>query len=157
MIGPLRPEPEARPIGAPQSSALRLLLRHRQAFVPPDGIHAIFPHLPAFALEHPCHRAVPIAPILLREGENPLAQPLLTRVSLGPVPIGGLDLADRPTRPAFRDVEHGHGMPHRLAPAGRAQKFPEATSFRIERSRAWSATIRLRRRFSCSSPFSRLA
>lgn len=157
MIGPLRPEPEARPIGAPQLSTLRLLLRHRQAFVPPDGIHAIFPHLPAFALEHPCHRAVPIAPILLREGKNPLAQPLLTRVSLGPVPIGGLDLADRPTRPAFRDVEHGHGMPHRLAPAGRAQKFPEATSFRIERSRAWSATIRLRRRFSCSTPFSRLA
>jgi hypothetical protein len=54
-------------------------------------------------------------------------------------------------------MEHGDGVPHGLALAGRAQKFPEATFLRIERSHAWSATIRLSRRFSCSNPFSRLA
>ena len=32
----------------------------------------------------------------------------------------GPDLADRPTRPALRHMEHGDGVPHGLAPAGRA-------------------------------------
>ena len=68
-----------------------------------------------------------------------------------------LALKERPTRSTLGHMEHGDSVPHGLALAGRAQKFPEATSLRIERSSAWSATIRLRRRFSCSSPFSRLA
>jgi hypothetical protein len=39
----------------------------------------------------------------------------------------------------------------------RAQKFPEATSFKIDRSSAWFATIRLRRSFSGSRVLRRLA
>lgn len=157
MMAVRGPQPEARPIGAPESSALRLFRWHFEAFVSPNCVHAIFAHVPALASQEIRHGSVARPPVLLGQGDDPLAQPLLTRVLLGPVPIGGPDLADRLTRPAFRNVEHRHSMPHRFAPAGRAQKFPAATSFRIERSSAWSATIRLRRRFSCSSPFSRLA
>jgi hypothetical protein len=67
------------------------------------------------------------------------------------------DLDDRPTRSMLGHLEHRDGVPHGFAPAGRAEKFPEATFFKMDRSSTWSATIRLRRKFSCSRPFSRLA
>ena len=48
-------------------------------------------------------------------------------------------------------------MVNSLATTGRAQKFPSATSFSIWLSNVRSATALLRRPFSASSSFKRLA
>lgn len=125
--------------------------------MPPQRVHAIFAYIPSLEPQEIRYRAVAIPPVRLRQRDDPLAQLLLPRVQPWPVPIGGPELADRPTRATLRHGEHRHDMPHGFAAAGRAQQVPEATSLRIERSTAWSATIRLRRRFSCSKAFRRLA
>jgi len=114
------PEPEARPISAPQSGSLRLLVRHLEAFVPPNRIHAILSHVPALASQEIRHRTVAVPPILLGEGDDPLAQPRSLVIRLRHVPRGGPDLADRPTRSTLGHLEHRDGVPHGFAPAGRA-------------------------------------
>ena len=63
-------------------------------------------------------------------------------------------LAQHATRPPLGDEPDSV---HRLSASGRAQKFPEATSLRIELSSAWSATNFFSRVFSRSSSFRRLA
>ena len=57
--------------------------------------------------------------------------------------------------PTRADIEHAADMVHRAPSRGRARNSPLATSLRIEMSRAWSATTRLRRVFSASSSLSR--
>jgi len=47
VIGPLRPQPDARAVVQPKAPALGLFLRHFQPFPPPDAIHALDAHLPA--------------------------------------------------------------------------------------------------------------
>ena len=157
MIGPLGPEPNARSIGAPQACSVGLLRGHLEPLVSPQCMHAIFADVPALRPQEICHRAVPIPPVRRRQCDNPLAHPLLVWGQPWPIPIGGPELADRPTRPTLGHVEHGDAIPHGFAAAGRAQKFPEATSVRIERATAWSATIRLSRRCAGSKAFRRLA
>jgi len=115
-----RPQSEARPIGTPESGPLRLLRGHLEAFFTPDRIHAISPHLPTLASDEIRHRAGAIPPILLRQRDDALAQPLVIGIGLRHVPIGGPELADCPTRPALRDTEHGDDVRHGFAPAGRA-------------------------------------
>jgi len=88
--------------------------------VPPNCVYAIFPHVPALVSQEIRHRSVAIPPVRLRERDDPLAQPLLTRVQPWPVPIGGPDLADRPTRSTLGHLEHRDGVPHGFALAGRA-------------------------------------
>jgi len=145
MIGPLWPQPAARSVGPPESGALGLRRRHVESLLSPDGLHAILPHVPALAGSQPSHGALAIPPVLFRQRDDSLPHPLLTRVQLGHVPIAGPDLADRPTRSTLRHVQHRHRMPHCVASAGRAQQCPAAISFTIDRSRAWSATMRVSR------------
>jgi hypothetical protein len=114
------PQLEARPIGAPEPGSRGLLLRHVEAFLPPDRLHAILPHVPPLLPHQIRDRAIPIPPLLLGERDDPFAHRLLTRVPPWPIPIGGPKLADRPTRSPLGHVEHGDGMPHGFAPAGRA-------------------------------------
>ena len=114
------PEPEARPISAPPSGSRRLLVRHLEAFVPPDRLPGICSHVPALASYEIRHRTGAVPPILLREGDDPLAQPRSLVIRLRHVPRGGPDLADRPTRSTLGHLEHRDGVPHGFAPAGRA-------------------------------------
>lgn len=152
-----RLQPEACPLGPPESGSLRLLRGHWEAFFTPNRIHASFPHIPPRASYEIRHRAVAVPPVRVGQGEESLAQPLAIGMRLRPVPRGGPELADCPTRPAVRHTEHRDGALHGFAPAGWAEKCPAATSFTLDRSSAGSATICLRRRCSGSSPFSRLA
>jgi hypothetical protein len=114
------PQPETRPIGVPASRSLRLLRGHFEALLSPDRIHAIFPHVPALAPQEIRHRAVAIPPVLLGQGDEPLAQPLSILIRPRHVPRGGPDLADRPTRSTLGHLEHRDGVLHGFAPAGRA-------------------------------------
>ena len=58
-------------------------------------------------------------------------------------------------RPSLGTGQHLADVPDRLTPTRRAQKFPREASFRIEMSRAWSATRLFNRWFSRSSSFRR--
>ena len=120
MIASGGPQPEARPVGAPEPGSLRLLLRHLEPFVSPDRIHAICAHVPALLSHEIRDRPVPIPPVLLGERNDPPTHLLLTRVQPWPVPIGGPELADRPARSTLRHVEHGDGVSHSFPSAGRA-------------------------------------
>jgi hypothetical protein len=115
-----RPQPEARPLGPPESGSLRLLRGHLEAFFTPNRIHASSPHIPTLASYEIRHRAGAIPPVRFGQGEDSLAQPLAIGMRLRHVPRGGPELADCPTRPALRHTEHGDGVLHGFAPAGRA-------------------------------------
>ena len=69
----------------------------------------------------------------------------------------GSTVPNHATGPAFRHGQDGHYLLDRFPPSGRAQKFPDATSFKMLLSRERSATSRFSRTFSCSKPFNRLA
>jgi len=49
------------------------------------------------------------------------------------IAIAGSKLTDRPARSALGDVQHRHRVTHGLSLPRRAQKFPDATSFKIDR------------------------
>ena len=157
MVTMGRPQTDTGAIGAPEPGPLGLFGRHVEAFVSPDGLHAILPHVPALLLSEPRHCARAIPPILVGEGDDPLAHPCLTRVRLRPGSITRSDLPDGPTRPTLGDLQHGDRLPHRLAPTGRAQQCPAATSLSMLLSSDRSATSRFSRACSCSTLFSRFA
>jgi hypothetical protein len=115
-----RPQPEARPLGPPESGSLRLLRGHLEAFFTPNRIHASSPHIPPLASYEIRHRAVAIPPVRFGQCDDPLAQLLSKRIGPWHLSRGGPDLADCPTRPALRHTERGDGMLHGFAPAGRA-------------------------------------
>ena len=66
-------------------------------------------------------------------------------------------LAQHSAGPPLGDAQPVADHGHRLPASGRAQKFPEATSLRIELSSAWSATNFFSRVFLRSSSLRRLA
>jgi hypothetical protein len=72
-----RPQPEARP---PKSGSLGRLRGHGEAFLPPDRLHAIVPHVPALESQQIRPRSVAIPPVLLRVRKDSLAQPLSKRI-----------------------------------------------------------------------------
>ncbi len=72
-------------------------------------------------------------------------------------PLGRSRLPQDSTSPALRNSQPLLDVSYGLAPPCRAQKFPEATSFRIALSNAWSATSLFSRAFSFSSSFRRFA
>ena len=115
-----RPQPEARPLGPPESGSLRLLRGHWEAFFTPNRIHASSPHIPPLASYEIRHRAVAIPPVLLGQREDPLAQPRSIVIRPRRVPRGGSDLADRPTRSTLGHLAHRDGVLHGFALAGRA-------------------------------------
>jgi len=72
-------------------------------------------------------------------------------------PLRGARLTKSPASSSLGHAQLLLDVSDGLPSASRAQKFPLATSLRIERPRAWSATIFFRRPFSFSSSRSRLA
>jgi hypothetical protein len=115
-----RPQPEARPLGPPESGSLRLLRGHLEAFFTPNRIHASSPHIPPRASYEIRHRAVAVPPVRFGQGEESLAQPRAIGMRLRPVPRGGPELADCPTRSTLGHLEHRDGVLHGFAPAGRS-------------------------------------
>ncbi len=66
VIGPdvtlvQRPEPDARAIAQPQPAPFRLPSRHLEPLLPPDPLHALVVHSPAFDAQHVRDLAIPVA------------------------------------------------------------------------------------------------
>ena len=85
----LGPSPDDRAIGQPEPAALRLFLRHLQAFLAPEPFYPLVVHAPAFALEQAGDAAVAVAPEARGQRHDPREQrPLVGRL-LGDVALGG--------------------------------------------------------------------
>ena len=114
-------------------------------------------HAPALPAQQPRDPPIAIPPRRRRQRDHAGHQPWLVLRHHHPMPGRWPCMAQHPARPPRRDTQPVLYLHHRLAPPGRAQKCPEATSFKMALSRAWSATSCFRRVFSCSSAFSRFA
>ena len=157
MIRSFRPQAKARSIVQPQPSTRPLFLRYFQPLATPNALYPIFAHLPAITLQQRRNSPVAVATVLTgqrndRFGECIFVDPLDRGIALCPSPL--------PQQPAGMALAHFvlfARMLHRTTPPLRAQKIPEATSFRICFSRDNSATKRFNFAFSRSSSFIRFA
>lgn len=125
LIGPLEPEPEARSIGAPQSSAFWLCLRHLQAFVPPDGIHTIFLHRPPLPVSPPGNRSIAVSPVFLGERNHAVPKRVVLGIRLWTIPLSCSELPHAPAGAAFRDLKHAHGVRHGPRLLAGLRSFPQ--------------------------------
>ena len=162
VVGPdvvraLRPAPRAGSIGRPKPPPARGFPGHPQPFLPPEPLHPLVVHPPAFGPQQRRDAPVAVAPEAAGKGDDPGDQSRLVRGHLHGVPLRAARLGEGPAGPTLRDGHDGSHVHDRLPPARRAQKFPEDTSFKMALSRAWSATSRLRRAFSRSSSLRRFA
>ena len=148
VIRTLRSQSHARPVVQPQPPAGPLLLRYLQPLAAPDALYPIFAYVPAITLQQRRNSSVSVATIFTGQGNDRFRQrlfvDLLDRgIALCPSPL--------PQQPAGMSLAHFvlfARMLHRTTPPLRAQKFPEATSFRICFSRGNSATKRFNFAFS---------
>jgi hypothetical protein len=157
VIRPLWPQPHARSIVQPQPRSRPLFLRHFEPFTTPDALHPIFAYVPASTLQQRRNSPVAVATVFTgqcndRFGQRFFVDPRDRGIALCPSPL--------PQQPAGMSLAYFvffARMLYRTTPPLRAQKFPEATSFRICFSRDNSATKRFSFAFSRSSSFIRFA
>src|SRR5271157_5004024 len=157
VIRMLRSQSHARPVVQPQSPAGPLFLRYLQPFATPDALYPIFAHLPAITLQQRRNSPISVATVFTGQGNDCFSQRLFVDprdrgIALCPSPL--------PQQPAGMSLAHFvlfARMLHRTTPPLRAQKFPEATSFRICFSKDSSATKRFSFAFSRSRSFIRFA
>src|SRR5271163_2143 len=157
VIRTLRPHSHARPIVQPQPPARPLFLRYLYPLATPDALYLIFAYLPSSTLQQRRDSPVAVAPVGTGQGHDRCGQrifgdPRDRGIALCPSPL--------PQQPAGMALAHCillARLLHRTTPPLRAQKFPEATSFRICFSKDSSATKRFSFAFSRSSSFIRFA
>ena len=150
-----RSEPDTGPVIEPQPTALWMSGGHLQPLPSPDPLHSLVIHLPAVsrAVDPP----VAIPPVFAGQRNDVGGQSRLVVCHPGRVSLGASHLSRHTARPTLGNDQHLADVPDRLASTRRAQKFPREVSFRIEMSRAWSATSLFNRWFSRSSSFRRRA
>src|SRR5271154_6017773 len=157
MLRPLWSQPYARSIVQPQPPTGPLFLRYFQPLTTPDALHPILAYLPASTLQQRRNSSVTVAPVLTgqcydRFRQRIFVDPRDRGIALCPSPL--------PQQPAGMTLAHFvffARMLHRTTPPLRAQKFPEATSFRICFSKDSSAAKRFSFALSRSNSFSRFA
>ena len=150
MIGMLGPKPDARSVIQPEPASLRLFLGNLQPLPPPDPLDTLGIHRPTLGPQHRRDPAIAIAAIPGGEPDDVGGQRLLICSAFRRLALGRTMLAQNPAGKALRDGELHHDMVDAAATAGRAQKFPEAASFRISFSSVRSDTALRSRSFSFS-------
>ena len=150
VIGPhvvtiRRAAADARPVGSPQPPSFGLFLRHFQPCPPPQPFDPLVMHPPALTPQQPRDPPIAIAAILGRQFHDAVNLPWFIIRHPRPMPRRRLRLPPHPTRPPLGDAQPLVDPVHRLPAFRRAQKFPEATSWSVALSNAWSATSFLSR------------
>lgn len=157
MIAMLRSQPDAGAIIQPKPTARPLFPRYFQPLTAPDPLNAITSDPPASIGKQRCDPAITVSPVLGCKRDDRSRQRILVSSNDRSVSLCPTVLADNPAGMAFRETillpNAFYSLP---APLG-AYKFPEATSFSTCFSSDRSATRRLRRTFSRSRSFMRLA
>ena len=136
VIGTRGPAPPGRAVRQPQPPAPRRLRGHAQSLAAPEPLDPFVVHAPAFGPQQRRDAAVAVAPEALRQGDAARHEGGLIRGRAGRIVLRAPRLLQDATRPTLRDGQRGLHVAHRLAPVRWAQKFPEATSFRMALSSA---------------------
>ena len=71
VIGPFRPQPDARAVVQPQTPTLGLFVRDFQPLPPPDAVDPLHAHVPAFVEEQAADAPVAVAAIPGRQPYDP--------------------------------------------------------------------------------------
>jgi len=98
--GPFGTEPDARSVIQPQSSLLRLFLRHFQAFTAPEPLNTFVIHAPTFSSKQLGDAAIAVAAELCCKVDDELQESRLVIRSLRFSPLRGTWL-----------VQHAAGAP----------------------------------------------
>ncbi len=157
MVSMPGPSPDAGPIVQPQSPPLGLLLRHFQAFLPPEPFDSLVVNIPAFPSKQRCDPSIAVAAELCGQRDDSSNEPGLILRRLELAALRRSRLFDHTTRPSFRDSEPFASVLNGSSSLRRTQKFPRETSARICLSSDRSATSFFGRPFSFSSSLRRLA
>ena len=154
----LRPEPDDRTVTEPEPASLLLFHRYLQPFTSPYTFHSLVVHLPSDLLQQSGDPPVPVPAEPGCQSDDIGLQGFFIVSDSWNVALGGSWLRESTAGPSFRDfrVNLLNALNEHTA-TRRAQKFPSAASLRISLSRVRSETARLRRRFSFSNSFRRLA
>ncbi len=134
-----------------------LFLPHFQSFRSPDSMHSFETHFEPFQSQQTRHPPVTEAGALPSQFMQSLAN--LLGITLRP-PLVANTIAgesDSATGPTLRNRKLASQTFYCLLFLGRAQSFPRSASLSIALSSSASASSRLRRAYSPSSSFSRLA
>ena len=163
MMAPARSKPDTGTIIQPETTPLGLSRRHLQPFSPPDPRDPFGIHMPPLGTQQGRDPAIAVTAKLAGKVDNRFSERYFVIRHFGNMPLGRAGLTENPTGPTLGNTECLLNMvdvvPTTLnaKERSRAQKFPDAASFRISLSSVRSATAFLSLAFSRSSSFRRLA
>src|SRR5271169_2951381 len=152
----IRPRRQRHRLARCRRYLLPLAPTHRERFLAVDPVHALAVDGPAFTAQQHVDAAVAVARPLARPGEDSLAQAPVVRPTRS---ILDRRAADR-RKTAGSAATEPEGLleeAHQASPALGLHHFFPSAAFSAWRSRDWSATRCLSRRFSSSSSRSFLA
>src|SRR5574337_30881 len=144
-------------LAAAQALPFPLHLRDAKPLVPPESLYSFAIHSPPLPAQERPDPPIPVARIASRQRHEPIAQGAVPLRPTRHKPLARSRLLQHSACPTLSDTQQPLYLHHSGPPPGRAQKFPLATSRRMLRSTACSATIFFSRAFSFSSSFSRFA
>ena len=157
VVGPLGPQPEARPVRKPQAASLGLFGGNLQPLPSPDPLDPlVVDDPPDCRAQEFCDLAVAVTTVLAGEIDDVGRQPGLIVSSLRDAPLRRAMLSEYTADPPLGQLQGGSDVRDAGAATGGAYQFPEAASFRICLSKVRSATTRRSRAFSASRSFRRL-
>lgn len=138
-------------LAAAQSASFTLFLRHLQAGLLPQAVHALGIDVPGVTAQKLRDHAVACTRVGFGELVHAFGQGAILLSFLRTVALPRAWLLEGSACPPLADAEHVLDVAQGIAATRRAQKFPLATSLRKSMSRACSATSFFRRAFFFSS------
>jgi hypothetical protein len=117
VIAMLRSQSNTGAVVQPQPTARLVSGGNLQAFPPPNALHSVLAHSPAGQLQQCCDSPIPEPPVLARQGEDRLREPILVVALGGLVALRGAPLPDQSagvpfTEPLVPRVLNGEASPH---------------------------------------------
>lgn len=148
VIAMLRPKPYTRSVIQPEPPFLWLFHWHFKPFTTPQAFHAFVVHLPPCVPQEGRNPAIAISAVLACQLDHVRNQTLLVSPPLWQPTLCGPVLTQNTANSSLRYLEPDTHMINASPPTRRAQKFPDAASFRINLSSVRSETARRGRSFS---------
>jgi hypothetical protein len=136
MILVFWPQPHAASIIQPQPPAFGLAFGYFEPLTPPDAFDAFVIDSPACVPQHRRDPAIAVAPVAAGQLHDLLCQHIFIITDDYVVSLRTAGLMQHLARPPLRNAAVINDMINRPASARRAQKYPDATSFRIAMSMA---------------------
>ena len=107
MVGPAGPETDARSVVEPQSAPLGLLARNLEPLPPPEALHPLGVHGPAFSPQQRRNTSVAVSAVLCCQADDRSGQCLFIISAAGLFPLGRAMLTDNRAGAPLGDTQFG--------------------------------------------------